>query len=240
MKKIMLAVLAALFLLGACSQNQVILTTDEKLAKADEFYNKGKFTRAAELYGQVYFERASASAAYALMRQGDSYFKVNRFTDARVAYDEYANTFNNRPDVSIAVFRSAVCLYEESLSAQYDQTETIQSIEAFRKFMEKYPRDERVNEAIQYIQKAQYKLIEKKFRTGYIYYKMKDYSSALMYFKEVTDLGNTDSLDRQSLYYSAMLLHRQKLGDQARAAYDTLMSKYPGSQEGKKLAKYFK
>jgi len=69
---------------------------------------------------------------------------------------------------------------------------------------------------------------------------MKDYSSALMYFKEVTDLGNTDQLDRRSLYYTARLLGKQGLSDQAREAFDSLQRKYPGSKETKKLAKKFK
>ncbi|MCB5247527.1 MAG: outer membrane protein assembly factor BamD [Candidatus Cloacimonetes bacterium] len=232
-------ILTIILLLGACAQNQTPLTTEEKLAKADELYERGKYDRAAELYGDVYFERQSASSARALLRQADSYFKTNKFAEARLSYQEFSESFPTHPDVSTAVFRYAVCLYEESLGPQYDQTETLQAIDAFRRFIDKYPNSERYADAVGYIQKAQYKLIEKKYLTGYIYYKMKDYSSALMYFKEVTDLGNTDRLDREALYYSALLLYKQDLADQARAEYDRLVAKYPGSKEAKKLAKYF-
>ncbi len=232
-------ILIIILLLSACAQNQTPLTTEEKLAKADELYELGKYARAAELYGDVYFERQSASSARALLRQADCYFKTNKFAEARLSYQEFAESFPTHPEVSTAVFRYAVCLYEESLGPQYDQTETLQAIDAFRRFIEKYPNSDRYADAIGYIQKAQYKLIEKKYLTGYIYFKMKDYSSALMYFREVTDLGNTDRLDRESLYYSALLLHKQKLGDQARAEYERLVAKYPGSKEAKKLAKYF-
>lgn len=233
-------ILIILLLLTSCAQNKITLTTEEKLAKADELFARGKFARAAELYGDVYFERQSASSARALMRQADCYFKINKFADARLCYQEFSDIFPTHPEVSTAVFRYAVCLYEESLNAQYDQTETLQAIDAFRRFLDKYPNSERYADAIGYIQKAQYKLIEKKYMTGYIYYKMKDYSSALMYFREVTDLGNTDRIDRQSLYYSALLLHKQNLHDQSRAEYDRLIAKYPGSKDVKKLAKYFK
>lgn len=232
-------ILTIILLLGACAQNQTPLTTEEKLAKADELYERGKYDRAAELYGDVYFERQSASSARALLRQADSYFKTNKFAEARLSYQEFSESFPTHPDVSTAVFRYAVCLYEESLGPQYDQTETLQAIDAFRRFIDKYPNSERYADAVGYIQKAQYKLIEKKYLTGYIYYKMKDYSSALMYFKEVTDLGNTDRLDREALYYSALLLYKQDLADQARAEYERLVAKYPGSKEAKKLAKYF-
>ncbi len=235
----LLIAIVALLLLSACAQNVVTMNTDQKLAKADELFAKGKYARAAELYGDVYFERASAAASHALLRQADSYFRINKFPDARAAYDEFIDTFPNSPEISTAFFRSALCLYEESLPAQYDQTETLHAIDAFKKFIEKYPGDARYNQALEYIRKAQYKLIEKKFLTGYIYYKMKDYSGALMYFKEVTELGNTDRLDRESLYYTALLLHHQKLNDLANEAYSTLIGKYPGSKESKKLTKFF-
>ncbi|HOZ92157.1 MAG TPA: outer membrane protein assembly factor BamD, partial [Candidatus Syntrophosphaera thermopropionivorans] len=65
-------------------------------------------------------------------------------------------------------------------------------------------------------------------------------SAALMYFKEIIAEGNTNSLDRQSLYYTTLILHKQKLDDQALVYYNTLKAKYPGSKESKKLEKYFK
>ena len=235
-----LILIILILLLSACAQNRSTLTTEEKLAKADELYELGKYTRAADLYGDVYFERQSASSARALLRQADCLFKANKFAEARILYQEFSDSFPTHAEVSTAVFRYAVCLFEESLGPQYDQTETIQSIDAFRRFLEKYPKSELYADAIDYIQKAQYKLIEKRFRTGYIYYKMRDYSSALMYFKEVAELGNTDRLDRESLYYSALLLYKQKLKDQAAVEYDRLKAKYPDSKEAKKLAKYFK
>lgn len=239
MRLTILTALCLMLLLGGCAQNQTFMTTDEKLAKADELFALGKYNRAAELYGEVYFERSSASSAHALMRQADSYFNINRFADARASYQEFIETFANHPEVSTAVYQSAVCLYEESLGTQYDQTETLHAIDAFRKFIEKYPYDQRYEKALGYIQKSQYKLIEKKFRIGYIYYKMKDYSSALMYFKEITDLGNSDRLDREAWYYTTLLLYKQNLSDQAREAFNALSARYPGSKESKKLAKYF-
>ncbi|HQB97765.1 MAG TPA: tetratricopeptide repeat protein, partial [Candidatus Cloacimonadota bacterium] len=94
--------------------------------------------------------------------------------------------------------------------------------------------------ALEFIRRSQYKLIEKKYQNGYIYYKMKDYSAALMYFDEVVALGNTDSLDRRSLYYSALLHLHQENMDAARASYEKLVSKYPGSKEAGKLERKFK
>jgi outer membrane protein assembly factor BamD len=234
-----LAILTAALILVGCAQNQTLMTAEQKLKKADELFAARKYARAAELYEDVYFERASGYTAYALMREADSYFRINKFTEARTAYQEFTDSFPNHADVSTAHFRIGVCLYEESLPPQYDQTETLQCIDTFRKFVEKFPNDPRYQDAIDYVRKAQYKLIEKKYLTGYIEYKMKDYSAALMYFDEVTELGNSDRLDRLSLFYSTKIYRKQDLDDKAKDSYDRLKAKYPGSKETKKLAKYF-
>lgn len=240
MRKTLLFLIIALICLSACSSNKTKVTTDQKLANADELFARRKYARAAELYSAVYFERASAASAHALLRQADSYYKMNKFVDAHKAYQEFMDAFPNHDQIGVAYFQYALCLFEESLPAQYDQTPTLQSIDAFKVFIQKFPGSPQVPQALEYVRKAQYKLIEKKYQNGYIYYKMKDYSSALMYFDEVTELGNTDHLDRRSLYYSAKLLHSQKLQDKAREKFELLKSKYPGSKETRKLAKYFK
>lgn len=225
--------------LAACAKDAAFKSSEDKLAKADELFARKKFSRAAQLYGDVYFERSSGSTAYALMRQAESYFAINRFADARAAYEEFINTFPKHQDVSTAFFQSALCMLEESLPAQYDQSETIAAIAAFRRFIQKYPGDERYQQAIEHIRKAQNKLIEKRYQNGYISFKMKDYSAALMYFKEVTELGNTNTPDRMSLYYSAIISRRQNNLENARSYYQLLVEKYPQSKEARKLKRRF-
>ena len=232
--------LALLLLLAACAKPPQVLTLDEKFALAEELYAARKYERAAVLYEEVYFARSSGNTAMALLRQADCHFQVNNFSEARLAYQQFIDSFATHPEVATAYFRAAECLYAEALPPQYDQTESLHAIDAFRKVIDRFPSDPRQQEAIRFIQQAQYKLLEKTFQTGYIYYKMKDYSAALMYFEEITILGNTDSLDRRALYFSALLLHRQKLSEPARQNYDRLCAKYPGSRECRKLAKYFK
>ncbi len=239
MRKYLSILLILLLAFAACSRNKTQLSTDEKLAKADEYFSKGKYAKAANLYDEISFERKSAATAYATMRLADSYFAMNKFTDARLKYQQFIDAFPDHSNASDAHYRIGLCLFEESLRPAYDQTETVASIETFRGFIERYPGDSRYESALEYIRKAQYKLIEKKYLNGYIYYKMKDYSAALMYFEEVIELGNTDELDRKSLYYSALLHMHQKNEEAADEAYQRLLSRYPKSKEAKKLKARF-
>ncbi len=239
MKRYFSFLLLIILVFGACSKNKVQITTEQKLAKADEYYSKGKYSKAAVLYDEISFERKSAATAYATMRLADSYFAQNKFTDARLKYQQFVDGFPDHSNAADAYFRIALCYFEESLKPERDQTETVASIEAFGTFLERFPNDSRYDRALEYIRRAQYKLIEKKYQNGYIYYKMKDYSAALMYFDEVIALGNTDALDRKSLYYSALLHLHQKDRDAASVSYERLKTRYPGSKEAKKLLKKF-
>ncbi|HNX37915.1 MAG TPA: outer membrane protein assembly factor BamD [Candidatus Cloacimonadota bacterium] len=240
MKRSLIIVTLIIMGLTACSRNVVYKDVTDKVAAADSLFNAKKYARAAVLYDEVSFERKSGQTAYALMRLADSYFAVNRFTDARQRYEQFTKTFPQHTDVNRAMYQIAVCYYEESLPAQYDQTLTLNCIDAFRNFVLKYPSDPMYSQAVEYVRKAQFKLIQKKYLNGYIYYMMKDYSSALMYFSEVTELGNTDELDRLSHYYSGKILREQKNIDGAKLHLLALQDKYPDSKETRKLSQKLK
>jgi outer membrane protein assembly factor BamD len=222
-----------------CAGNKVELSLENKAAKANGLFEKKKYARAAELYEDISFEKKSATSTMALMRLAECYFKMNKFTDARLKYTQLTTSYPDYADIQTAYFRIGVCFYEESLPPQLDQTETIQCIEAFRVFVDRFPESPQFTEAIDYIRKAQTKLLSKKYHNGYIYYKMKDYSSALMYFNEISELGNTDELDRKSLYYSIRIHLAQKNTQAANAAWQRLRETYPASKETKRLQKRF-
>lgn len=237
---LLLLSLILLLMASACSQNRSAPSPEQKIASADALFAKKKYAKAAQLYDDISFERKSAATAYATVRLADSYFAMNKFLDARLKYQQFIDGFPDHPRIPDAYFRIGECFFEESLGPQYDQAQTVSSIDAFRNFIDRYPLDSRYPQALEYINKAQYKLIQKKYQNGYIYYKMKDYSAALMYFEEVTDLGNMDDLDKMSLYYSALLHLHQKNLEKAQAAYQRLQSRYPNTREAAKLARKFR
>ncbi|MDD4310334.1 MAG: outer membrane protein assembly factor BamD [Candidatus Cloacimonetes bacterium] len=239
MRRYLIIILILLAGFTACSKNRTPESSETKLKKADELFAKKKYARAATIYDEISFERKSAATAYATLQQAERYFATNKFADARSKYEQFIASFPDHQRVNHAYFQVGVCLYEESLPPQYDQDETIRSIEAFRLFIEKFPTDTKYTSALDYIRKCQYKMLEKTYMNGYIHFKMKDYSAALMYFDEIIILGNNDKLDRKSLYYSAKLHLHQKNRDKAEASFELLKSRYPSSKETKKISRHF-
>lgn len=241
MKKYLILLFVLIALLSACSKNRyrANMTPEEKLQIADSLYSAGKFSRAAVLYDEISFERRSASSAHALIRLAESYMSVNRWADARLRLEQFIRTFPENTRISDAYYFTGLTYFEESLPAQYDQALTLSAIDAFRTFIRRYPNDQRYQDALEYVRLAQSKLIEKRYRNGYIYYKMGDYSAALMYFNEVIELGNTNNVDKLSLYYSAKLHLHQGSQELAQESYNRLAEKYPDSKEHRKLRRYF-
>ncbi len=241
MKKYLAITFIFVALVG-CSNNKLEkqITAEKKMEIAKEYIAKNKHHKAIPYLQQIAFERNSALTAEAQMLLAESYFAQNKFTEARFEYQELIRLFGDYNRIDEAYFKIGVCYYEESLKPQYTQEETEKAIDAFQTFISKFPFSNYKSEAIDYINKCNTKLLEKKFYNGYAYYKMFDYSAALMYFDEIIELGNKNDVDKKSLYYAAKIYEKRKDEKNLEAIYTKLQSKYPESKETKKIAKYIK
>jgi len=237
-KKILIAIIVVLTLLG-CSKNRLTrqMPIERKMEIGNEYMELEKYHKAIPYFADVVFERNSKYTAEAQMKLGDCYFSQNKFLEARFEYEELIRLFHDYKDINMAYFQIGVCYYNESRSAHYTQEETEKAITAFETFVEKFPFDEIKKDAISYIQKCRYKLLEKKYYNGYAYYKMYDYSAALMYFNEIIELGNIDELDKMSLYFSARIYITRKDKENAVSTAGRLTERYPGSKETEKVNK---
>jgi len=236
MKKLIFLSLLGIVLLS-CSANKISkeIPVEKKMQQGNEYFQKGKYNRAIPYFIDVVYERNAAFTVEAQEKLADCYFNLHKYSDARFEYQELIRLFPDYKDIGKAYFRIGVCHFKESLSPPYTQEATQNAIDAFRTFIEKFPFDERKQKAIEYIQKCQYKLLEKKFENGVTYFKLYDYSAALMYFDEIIALGNRNELDLKSFYYSAKIYYKRKDWQNMRKYGEKLFERYPDSKEAKKI-----
>ncbi len=241
MKKILFVSLILIVLIG-CSKNQLTreMPVEDKMNIAEELFDQGKYHKAIPYYTNIVLDRNSIYTAKAQMKLGDCYFYQDNFLEARFEYEELIRLFKNYEDISKAYFNIGVCYFEESLSPHYTQEETEKAIVSFETFIEKFPFDERIDEALDYLEKCEYKLLEKKYNNGYAYFKMYDYSSALLYFDEITALNIIDKIDKMSLFYSGRIYIARKDKANALLIVDKMNTRYPDSKETKKINNLFK
>ncbi len=240
MKKFRLLSSCLLFLtIFGCSNISKIqnMTIEERKNKADSYFEQEKYRKAIEYYESIALERNSIHTAQSQLKLADSYFLMGNYIDARFEYEEMIRLFPDHKEIERAYFNIAICYMEESLEPNLTQTETLLSIDSFRIYLEKFPFSSRKDEIFQHINKLNYKLLEKKFLNGYIYYKIKDYSAALMYFDEILELGNVNAVDKSSLYYSALIYIYRKDSNLSNQTISRLVEKYPESKETTKILK---
>ncbi len=237
MRKLVFFLLLITIILGACSSNKTLenMPVEEKMKIGNELFARKKYNRAIPYYTDVAFERNSSYTAEAQTRIADCYFRQNKFIDAIFEYEELIRLFPDYDSIDHAYFRIGVCHFERSLSPHYSQEETNSAIAAFEIFIEKFPFSQQKTEAIEYINKCHYKLLEKKYYGGYAYYKMYDYSAALIYFDEIIKLGNINEIDKNSLYYAAKIYIVRKDKDNALKISEKLNTRYPDSKETHKI-----
>lgn len=241
MKKQLLIMIVLLIVVTACSRNKLrdVMSPEENMAKGNEFFEKKKYNKAIPFYERVVLDLKSQYTAQAQLRLADSYMNRKDYFNARLEYEEFLKFFPENREAARAQFNIGVCYFNTSLAPQYTQEETIEAIEAFETYLQKYPTHGLRLEAVQYIEKCNYKLLAKTYENGYIYYKIYDYSSALMYFDRIIELNISDELDRKSLYYSGLISYKRKEKEKTGNYLEILTNKYPDSKETAKMKKYY-
>ncbi len=240
MKKLLLLMLVVVM---SCSQNNLKMknmTSEQKYKIAKQLFEKGKFNKSIPYFENIVLERNSLVAADAQMKLADAYYNLKKYDDALYEYKEFIRLFPEDKNYQKAYLRIGICYFKQSLNANYTQEETKEALQYFQNYLEKFPFNKDKSIAIDYIKKCQLKLLEKKFLNGYIYYKTYDYSSALMYFKEVTELNNTNETDKKCLYYSALIYINRHDFANSRDMLSKLQAKYKDSKETIKIAKKIK
>jgi len=239
MKRALIVLIIAVALFG-CSRNNIrVQTVDKKMELAENYFSRGKYNRAVEYYQDVVFERRSIHTAKAQFYLAESYFKMKRYEEAVVEYKELIRLFPDYSAINTAYFKIGEANWKQALSAHYAQTETIAAIDALNEYLERFPFDDNRNKAIELINQASYRLLEKRFQNGYIYYRLVDYSAALMYFDEIIELGNRNELDKRSRYYSALIYIERKDKDNARKMMISLQEHYSSTAETRKITRRY-
>jgi outer membrane protein assembly factor BamD len=145
---------------------------------------------------------------------------------------EFSQMIQNHPSsplVPDAQYMYAECFYQSSPKYPLDQTYTTRAIDALQTFIELYPRHEKVSEAERQIHELTNKLAEKEYKTGVLYTKLENLSSALIYFDGVIDkYYNTEFAD-DAMLGKIRILVRRKQFVAAKAVCASFIDKYADS-----------
>lgn len=118
-------------------------------------YRSGDYAGAVDRF-QVFLQThpSSAYADNALFWMGESYFKLNDFEQAAVAFDKVVKRYPNGNKVPDALYRQGVALIEIGNRTKQQKTYGPAACQIFRRIADEYPNSDRVSEARRQLEKC--------------------------------------------------------------------------------------
>ena len=166
-------------LLTGCGEYQKILKErdpEKKYAKALEYFDRQKYTKAQTLLDDVasYYkgtERSEDVLAY-LSR---CYAGMKDYESAVTYYQAYIRNYPKGRYATEARFQIGHCNYLNSPDARLDQTVTREAIQSLTEFVELYPESPYANQAYEEMAELYDKLAYKEYLSARLYYNLGTY-----------------------------------------------------------------
>ena len=208
----LLTALAVLFFfagLSACkSQYDLMLESndvDAKYAAAFDYFNNGKYPRAAALFESLtLLTNGTERYDTVLYYLGMSNYSYKDYYTAETNFQQYLTYFPQGNFSEMAEFLRIDCLYRATLRYELDQTATYTAITAIGEYLQAHPVGANSDICRHRLQELGERLDRKAFENARLYYKMEDYQAARVALKNVLKDDADNVFREEILYYSAM------------------------------------
>ena len=195
--------------LGACkTQYDLILASndvDVKYNAAFDYFNEGKYTKAAGLFESLSVLAGNTDRADTIQYYwGLSNYSAGDYYTAEVNFDKFVNTYPYSPFMESASFLRIDCMYRATLRYELDQTPTYAAMNAISAYMIDNPDGANIEICRHMLEDLGERLDKKAYENARLYYKMEDYKASRVAFKNILR-DDADNIYREDiLYYSAM------------------------------------
>lgn len=198
-------VFVALLVLISCSEYNKVLNRGENSDRyqlANKLYKEGEYGKAMRLYDLILpFYSSKPQAEAIIYRLADCNFNEKDYLTAVYYYEKFIRSYPKSTEIESAQYKIAENYFMLSPKFSVDQTDTKKALEAFQSFIDKNPDSDRVAEANEKIKELNFKLENKAFQIAKQYYKIGNYSSALVAFDNVILDYLGTSLKEEAMFY---------------------------------------
>ena len=196
MKKYFALLIAVSMIFISCSKYQRVLKgsdMEKKYEYAEKYFKKKKYFKALELLEElisVYKGTTKGEQTYYYYAYSNYY--TADYAMAAYTFNSFVQTYPNSKYAEEMQYMHAYCYYLDSPIPSLDQTNTLDAIEKFQLFINKYPKSERVEESNRLIDELRFKIETKTFNNAKLYYKTENYKAAITALQNVlTDFPAT-------------------------------------------------
>ncbi len=231
MKNLLIGVLLSLIFWGcAATVDTADMTPSQRLAYAIKLYNNESYDDAVKEFQAI----ALQYAGNIVVDDAQYYLGMTRYKRKEyiLAAYEFSKLIKNMPSskhLSDAQYMLAQCYYELSPNYALEQKYTKKAIQEFQAFIDFFPTNSRVPEVEKKIAEMNDKLAHKEYHTAYIYEKMEYYTAALIYYNYVMEDYHETKYAPMALYSKIELLVDRDKNDEALAAINEFIQKFPNN-----------
>jgi len=230
--------LVMMSVLAGCASNIKInkeMTSREKFEVCKQMIEKRKFFQATTELSKLRYEMMGTDIIDQVIYALAEAYRLNKdYPEALVNYQVISKDYPNSPLAIIAQFKTGICYQALSQKAELDQEYTDKAIQTFQDLIESNSQSEYEDSSRYQLKKLNNKLAEKDFKNGLLYYKINQYKSAEIYFKEVIlNYFESDWVD-SAFYYLALTYLKLDKKDDAEVLLQRLIHEFKQSQYLKK------
>jgi outer membrane protein assembly factor BamD len=247
--------LASAFLLvlaTSCNKHNKVMKSKDyeyKLKMADEYYSKGKYRVAQQLYEEL-FPVFKGTLKFEELYYKDAYcfYHMKQYADAENLFKGFLEVFPNSEKAEEVDYMRSYCFYKQSPKLELEQVNTVKAMGMMQTFINTHPGSPRNKEASEIIDKCRQKLEQKEYRAAVLYYDMGQYRAAALAFANLTNnypesaLGEEYKLKTVKAYYKfAKLSYEEKQIERYEKVieeYQDFVDRYPDSKFLKEAESY--
>lgn len=225
MKKLIWLIILPLIITSCSkfSRLQKSTNNEAKYAAAVKYYEKKDYYHALQLFEElVSIYRGTNKAEKSYYYYAYCTYYVDDYVTAAYHFSSFTQSYPSSEYAEEMQFMFAYCYYLDSPGPTLDQTSTLQAIEKFQLFINKYPSSSRVAEANKLIDELRLKLETKTFYNARSYFRTMNYKAAITAFENLRKDYPSGTFDEEAgfmILKSAFELARQSVPEKQDARY---------------------
>lgn len=180
---------------------------EQILAKADAYFDDGKFYQSKSLY-KAFLERypGDDSGDYAQFRVAESLYNDHDWALAAVEYRILVTNYGYSEYADDGYFKEALCFAAQASDAPHDQTKRYEALDKLERFVKVFNTSPLVPEAYKEIEKNKRVLAEKAFNNAMFYIRYERPRSGEIYLDKIIEDYPDNVYWARSHYYKGKVL----------------------------------
>lgn len=233
----------ALLVLPACSPPgfESDWTAEELYGYAMERVEREDWLDALDAFRAITLGRSGSDIVDdALYHQGEMHIKLKEYPLATLVFRRLINDFPQSPYSDESQYKLAYATFLQSNPPHLTQDKTFEAIRELQFFLEQYPDSEWSADVHELLQECFDKVAEKDYRIGNLYYKMKDWEAARLYYGELLETYPMSNWASRAQYEIADSYAKEGKYREAIEQFEIFIQSYPenerSAEAGKRLS----